>query len=152
MTQRILIDAVHPEEVRVVMAQDNRLEEFDFETAVKKQIKGNIYLGKITRVEPSLQAAFVEYGGLRQGFLPFAEVHYDYYQIPVEDREKIAELLEKERDRTSREPRHASQDASSQDDSSQDAASGEESNGAAAGSAAAGSGEADGENRTAESP
>ncbi len=94
MTKRILIDAVHAEEVRVVMAQDERLEEFDFEVEARKQIKGNIYLGKITRVEPSLQAVFVEYGGNKQGFLPFAEVHYDYYQIPVEDREKIAKLLE----------------------------------------------------------
>jgi len=90
MTERILIDASHPEETRVVLAQDSRLEEFDFESATKKQIKGNIYLGKVTRVEPSLQAAFVEYGGNKQGFLPFSELHFDYYQIPVADKEKLA--------------------------------------------------------------
>lgn len=93
MTERILIDAVHPEEIRVAVANDSRLEEFDFETTSKKQIKSNIYLGKVTRIEPSLQAAFVEYGGNKQGFLPFSEVHYDYYQIPVSDKEKIAAEL-----------------------------------------------------------
>ncbi|MCB2081237.1 MAG: ribonuclease E/G [Rickettsiales bacterium] len=89
MTKRMLIDAVHPEDIRVVVAEDTRLEEFDFETAAKKQIKGNIYLVKVTRVEPSLQAAFVEYGGNKQGFLPFAEIHPDYYQIPVADKQAL---------------------------------------------------------------
>ena len=87
MAKRMLIDSTHPEETRVVVVQNaNRLEEFDFETSTKKQIKGNIYLAKITRVEPSLQAAFVDYGGNRHGFLAFSEIHPDYYRIPVGDR------------------------------------------------------------------
>ncbi len=102
MTRRILIDAVHQDEVKVVMAEDTRLEEFDFETSSKRQIKSNIYLGKITRVEPSLQAAFVEYGGSKQGFLPFSEIHFDYYQIPVEDREKLEEAISKAEARASK--------------------------------------------------
>ena len=96
MVRRILIDGAHPEEPRIVIADDGRLEEFDFETAAKKLLKGNIYLAKVTRVEPSLQAAFVEYGGNRQGFLPFAEIHYDYFQIPTSDKEKFKELETKE--------------------------------------------------------
>ncbi len=87
MAKRMLIDATHPEETRVVVLSGNRLEEFDFETSTKKQVKGNIYLAKVTRVEPSLQAAFVDYGGNRHGFLAFSEIHPDYYRIPVEDRE-----------------------------------------------------------------
>src|SRR5215470_4353408 len=87
MAKRMLIDSTHAEETRVVVVHHgNRLEEFDFETSTKKQIKGNIYLAKITRVEPSLQAAFVDYGGNRHGFLAFSEVHPDYYRIPVGDR------------------------------------------------------------------
>ena len=87
MAKRMLIDSTHPEETRVVVVHNgNRLEEFDFETSTKKQIKGNIYLAKITRVEPSLQAAFVDYGGNRHGFLAFSEIHPDYYRIPVGDR------------------------------------------------------------------
>ncbi|HXY98588.1 MAG TPA: ribonuclease E/G [Stellaceae bacterium] len=86
MAKRMLIDAAHPEETRVVVLSGHRLEEFDYETSTKKQIKGNIYLAKITRVEPSLQAAFVEYGGNRHGFLAFNEIHPDYYRIPVGDR------------------------------------------------------------------
>ncbi|MHA1564716.1 MAG: Rne/Rng family ribonuclease, partial [Alphaproteobacteria bacterium] len=89
MTKRMLIDATHAEETRVVVAQGNKLEEFDFETSTKKQLKGNIYLAKVTRVEPSLQAAFVDYGGNRHGFLAFNEIHPDYYRIPVEDREAL---------------------------------------------------------------
>ena len=85
MAKHMLIDATHPEETRVVVISGKRLEEFDFETASKKQLKGNIYLAKVTRVEPSLQAAFVEYGGNRHGFLAFNEIHPDYYQIPVAD-------------------------------------------------------------------
>ncbi len=86
MSKRILIEAVHPEEVRVVVTDGSRLHDFDFESSAKKQIKGNIYLAKVSRVEPSLQAAFVEYGGNRQGFLPFSEIHPDYYQIPSSDK------------------------------------------------------------------
>ncbi|MBV9859215.1 MAG: Rne/Rng family ribonuclease [Alphaproteobacteria bacterium] len=86
MAKRMLIDATHPEETRVVVLNGPRLEEFDFESSTKHQVKGNIYLAKVTRVEPSLQAAFVEYGGNRQGFLAFSEIHPDYYRIPVEDR------------------------------------------------------------------
>jgi ribonuclease E len=82
----MLIDAAHPEETRVVVTSGTRLEEFDFETSTKKQVKGNIYLAKVTRVEPSLQAAFVDYGGNRHGFLAFSEIHPDYYRIPVSDR------------------------------------------------------------------
>src|SRR2546430_11934546 len=82
MAKRMLIDAAHPEETRVVVLNGNRLEEFDFESSTKKQVKGNIYLAKVTRVEPSLQAAFVDYGGNRPGFLAFSEIHPDYYPIP----------------------------------------------------------------------
>src|SRR6187402_970563 len=89
MTKRMLIDANHPEETRVVILDGSRVEEFDFEAASKRPLKGNIYLAKVTRVEPSLQAAFVEYGGNRQGFLAFAEIHPDYYQIPVADRQAL---------------------------------------------------------------
>ncbi|MBX9729352.1 MAG: Rne/Rng family ribonuclease, partial [Sphingopyxis sp.] len=89
MTTRMLIDARHREETRVAVITGNRIEEFDFESAEHKQLKGNIYLAKVTRVEPSLQAAFVEYGGNRHGFLAFSEIHPDYYQIPKEDREAL---------------------------------------------------------------
>ncbi|VAV96352.1 Ribonuclease E [hydrothermal vent metagenome] len=89
MTIKMLIDASHEEETRVAIVHGNRVEEFDYESSAKKQIKGNIYLAKITRVEPSLQAAFVEYGGNRHGFLAFSEIHPDYYQIPVSDREAL---------------------------------------------------------------
>lgn len=89
MTTRMLIDARHPEETRVAVLKGNRIEEFDFESADHKQIKGNIYLAKVTRVEPSLQAAFVDFGGNRHGFLAFSEIHPDYYQIPKEDREAL---------------------------------------------------------------
>ena len=86
MPKRMLIDATHPEETRVVVVNGTRLEEFDFESSTKRQVKGNIYLAKVTRVEPSLQAAFIDYGGNRHGFLAFSEVHPDYYRIPVSDR------------------------------------------------------------------
>ncbi len=88
---KMLIDASHPEETRVVVLKGNRVEEFDFESASKKQLRGNIYLAKVTRVEPSLQAAFVEYGGNRHGFLAFSEIHPDYYQIPIADRQALLE-------------------------------------------------------------
>ena len=89
MANKMLIDAAHPEETRVVVVRGNRVEEFDFEAANRKQLRGNIYLAKVTRVEPSLQAAFVEYGGNRHGFLAFSEIHPDYYQIPVADRQAL---------------------------------------------------------------
>ena len=89
MTMRMLIDARHREETRVAVVKGNRIEEFDFESAERKQLKGNIYLAKVTRVEPSLQAAFVDFGGNRHGFLAFSEIHPDYYQIPKEDREAL---------------------------------------------------------------
>jgi ribonuclease E len=91
MTKRMLIDATHPEETRVVVLDGNRLEEFDVETSTKRTLKGNIYLAKVVRVEPSLQAAFVDYGGNRHGFLAFSEIHPDYYQIPVADRQRLLE-------------------------------------------------------------
>ncbi len=91
MSRKMLIDAAHPEETRVVIVDNNRVEEFDFESASKKPIRGNIYLAKVTRVEPSLQAAFVEYGGNKHGFLAFNEIHPDYYQIPHEDRAALRE-------------------------------------------------------------
>lgn len=94
MSNKMLIDASHPEETRVVVTRGNRIEEFDFESEHKKQLKGNIYLARVTRVEPSLQAAFVEYGGNRHGFLAFSEIHPDYYQIPVADRLALLEAEE----------------------------------------------------------
>src|SRR5262244_946235 len=89
MPNKMLIDATHPEETRVVVLRGHRVEEFDFESATRKQLRGNIYLAKVTRVEPSLQAAFVDYGGNRHGFLAFSEIHPDYYQIPVADRQAL---------------------------------------------------------------
>jgi ribonuclease E len=95
MANKMLIDATHPEETRVVVVRGNRVEEFDFESANRKQLRGNIYLAKVTRVEPSLQAAFVDYGGNRHGFLAFSEIHPDYYQIPVADRQALIEEEER---------------------------------------------------------
>src|SRR5688572_22445104 len=94
-TSKMLIDSTHPEETRVVVMRGNRVEEFDFESASRKQLRGNIYLAKVTRVEPSLQAAFVDYGGNRHGFLAFSEIHPDYYQIPIADRQAL--LAEQQR-------------------------------------------------------
>lgn len=91
MPKKMLIDATHAEETRVVVVDGNKVEEFDFESENKRQLAGNIYLAKVTRVEPSLQAAFVDYGGNRHGFLAFSEIHPDYYQIPVADREALME-------------------------------------------------------------
>ncbi len=96
MSKRMLIDASHREETRVVVLDGQKVEEFDFEAASKRPLKGNIYLAKVTRVEPSLQAAFVEYGGNRQGFLAFTEIHPDYYQIPVADRQALLEEQQRE--------------------------------------------------------
>src|SRR4051794_31916811 len=109
MTMRMLIDARHQEETRVAVVKGSRIEEFDFESAEHKQLKGNIYLAKVTRVEPSLQAAFVDYGGNRHGFLAFSEIHPDYYQIPREDREA---LLREEAEHAAEEERlRAAEDA-----------------------------------------
>src|SRR6476659_9435263 len=110
MPNKMLIDATHPEETRVVVVRGNRVEEFDFETASRKPLRGNIYLAKVTRVEPSLQAAFVEYGGNRHGFLAFSEIHPDYYQIPVADRQALIDdearaERDEERDEERREKR-----------------------------------------------
>lgn len=107
MANKMLIDASHPEETRVVVVRGQKVEEFDFESATRKQLRGNIYLAKVTRVEPSLQAAFVEYGGNRHGFLAFSEIHPDYYQIPVADRQALLEAdaeaqREEERDEEQR--------------------------------------------------
>jgi ribonuclease E len=123
MANKMLIDATHPEETRVVVLRGNRVEEFDFESAQRKQLRGNIYLAKVTRVEPSLQAAFVDYGGNRHGFLAFSEIHPDYYQIPVADRQAL--IAEEERaqrdaddevDRRSRRHRHRGRPARRSDE------------------------------------
>ena len=91
MAKKMLIDATHSEETRVVVVEGNKVEEFDFESENRRQLAGNIYLAKVTRIEPSLQAAFIDYGGNRHGFLAFSEIHPDYYQIPVADREALME-------------------------------------------------------------
>ena len=104
MANKMLIDATHPEETRVVVLRGNRVEEFDFESANRRQLRGNIYLAKITRVEPSLQAAFIDYGGNRHGFLAFSEIHPDYYQIPVADRQAL--IAEDERAHREAEDEH----------------------------------------------
>ena len=91
MAKKMLIDATHAEETRVVVVEGNKVEEFDFESENRRQLGGNIYLAKVTRIEPSLQAAFIDYGGNRHGFLAFSEIHPDYYQIPVADREALME-------------------------------------------------------------
>src|SRR5215831_193095 len=108
MAKRMLIDTAHPEETRVVVLNGNRLEEFDFESSTKRQVKSNIYLAKVTRVEPSLQAAFVDYGGVRHGFLAFSEIHPDYFRIPVGDREVFgSEAAEYEDEAPEGEPEEA---------------------------------------------
>src|SRR3546814_21082768 len=89
MTKRMLIDATQPEETRVVVLDGERVDDFDYESSTRQTLKGNIYLGKITRVEPPLQAAFVEYGGHRDGFLPLNAIHPDYYRIPIADRDRL---------------------------------------------------------------
>ena len=113
MSMRMLIDARHPEETRVAVAKGSRIEEFDFESAEHKQLKGNIYLAKVTRVEPSLQAAFIDYGGNRHGFLAFSEIHPDYYQIPKADRDA---LLAEEAEHAAEEERLRGADLSDDDD------------------------------------
>src|SRR5689334_14045026 len=116
MSMRMLIDARHPEETRVAVVKGNRIEEFDFESAEHKQLKGNIYLAKVTRVEPSLQAAFVDYGGNRHGFLAFSEIHPDYYQIPKADREA---LLREEAEHAAEEERLRAAELDAEDDDSE---------------------------------
>ena len=114
MAKKMLIDATHPEETRVVVADGNKVEEFDFESMNRRQLAGNIYLAKVTRVEPSLQAAFVDYGGNRHGFLAFSEIHPDYYQIPKADRDAIlaeeqadAEAAAEEEEKPAAKPKRA---------------------------------------------
>jgi ribonuclease E len=123
MSMRMLIDARHPEETRVAVVKGNRIEEFDFESAEHKQLKGNIYLAKVTRVEPSLQAAFVDYGGNRHGFLAFSEIHPDYYQIPKADREA---LLREEAEHAAEEERLRAAELDEPDAPAEDEISGEE--------------------------
>src|ERR1700722_11849121 len=117
MPKRMLVDASHPEETRVVVFDGNRVEEFDFEAASKRPLKGNIYLAKVTRVEPSLQAAFVEYGGNRQGFLAFSEIHPDYYQIPYADRQALIAEQEAEARRRSEDDIESFEMGAKRDDS-----------------------------------
>ncbi|MBX3518756.1 MAG: Rne/Rng family ribonuclease [Xanthobacteraceae bacterium] len=123
MANKMLIDATHPEETRVVVVRGNRVEEFDFESANRRPLRGNIYLAKVTRVEPSLQAAFVDYGGNRHGFLAFGEIHPDYYQIPVADRQRLIEeearAVEEAEQRRKR--RHQAKSAESSESISEDA-------------------------------
>ncbi|MQX36473.1 Rne/Rng family ribonuclease [Roseospira navarrensis] len=130
MAKRLLIDTGHPEETRVVVLDGTRLEEFDVETSTKKQIKGNVYLAKVVRVEPSLQAAFVEYGGNRHGFLAFSEIHPDYYQIPVADRQAlIAEQTERQRAAEAEDDHNGDGDAGDGDDSDGDGGDAPDGNG-----------------------
>ena len=128
MATRMLIDANHPEETRVVVVKGNRLEEFDYESTAKRQLKGNIYLAKVTRVEPSLQAAFVEYGGNRHGFLAFNEIHPDYYQIPIEDRQRLlaevnaeAAAADRDEDEAAADPRSEGDDTAADEAGADDA-------------------------------
>jgi len=123
MPNKMLIDAAHPEETRVVVVRGSRVEDFDFESANRKQLRGNIYLAKVTRIEPSLQAAFVEYGGNRHGFLAFSEIHPDYYQIPVADRQALLEAEEAEaraRDSAADAAEAADEDAEASDEDGAD--------------------------------
>lgn len=139
---KMLIDASHPEETRVAVVRGNRIEEFDFESQAKKQLRGNIYLAKVTRVEPSLQAAFIDYGGNRHGFLAFSEIHPDYYQIPVADRlalleEEAREVSEQNEDedgegrsqRRRGRKRHSASSGSSDDDARDDGEDSDDSSG-----------------------
>jgi len=121
MSKKMLIDAAHAEETRVVVIDGSRVEEFDFESQNRKQLRGNIYLAKVTRVEPSLQAAFIEYGGNRHGFLAFNEIHPDYYQIPVADREALMREEAEEEDNHHHEPRGRAAPASEDDDEEDEA-------------------------------
>jgi ribonuclease E len=120
----MLIDAAHAEETRVVVVDGSRIEDFDFESQNRKQLRGNIYLAKVTRVEPSLQAAFVDYGGNRHGFLAFNEIHPDYYQIPLADREAL--LREEAEEPEDHHPRAADDEDEDEDADDDDDVAGEE--------------------------
>lgn len=120
MSNKMLIDASHPEETRVVVMRGDRVEEFDFESALRKQLRGNIYLAKVTRVEPSLQAAFVDYGGNRHGFLAFNEIHPDYYQLPQADREALLEFEAEEARISAQREKEADDRAAPESDTSED--------------------------------
>ncbi len=122
MTKRMLIDATHSEETRVAIVEDNRLEEFEYESAARKPLKGNIYLAKVTRVEPSLQAAFVNFGGNRHAFLPFSEIHPDYFRIPVADREALLAEQQAELEEHDKRAREAEEAAAAEDEEIIDAA------------------------------
>jgi ribonuclease E len=123
MSNKMLIDATHPEETRVVVLRGNRVEEFDFEAADRQQLRGNIYLAKVTRVEPSLQAAFVDYGGNRHGFLAFSEIHPDYYQIPFADRQALLqEHAREDAEQAEREEEQADRDEDVAEDGEAEAA------------------------------
>jgi ribonuclease E len=126
MANKMLVDAAHPEETRVVVVRGNRVEDFDFEAAARKPLRGNIYLAKVTRVEPSLQAAFVDYGGNRHGFLAFNEIHPDYYQIPHADR---AALLAEEAEEAAEQRRHDEDAQKAQGDAQEKAKSGSDASG-----------------------
>src|SRR3954463_13802749 len=127
MSKKMLIDAAHAEETRVVVVDGARVEEFDFESQTRKQLRGNIYLAKVTRVEPSLQAAFIEYGGNRHGFLAFNEIHPDYYQIPVADREALMrDDSHDDDDDHHHEPRGRSRDSGAEDDDDEEAGASED--------------------------
>lgn len=132
MTKKLLIDTTHSEETRVAVVDDTNLEEFDYENKVRKQLKGNIFLAQVTRVEPSLQAAFVNFGGNRHGFLPFSEIHPDYFRIPVEDREalqnELAEEAEKQRAEEERED-YEGQDNDLDEESAEEDSEDQEDNG-----------------------
>ena len=93
MSKKMLVDASHPEEIRLVVCNKGLIEDFEYQSSLRNSLKGNVYLAKVSKVEPSLQAAFIEYGGGRQGFLPFAEIHPDYYQIPAADKEKLLQQM-----------------------------------------------------------
>ncbi len=130
MANKMLIDASHPEETRVVVVRGSRVEDFDFESANRKQLRGNIYLAKVTRVEPSLQAAFVDYGGNRHGFLAFSEIHPDYYQIPVADRQALMEAedqadKEERREAAAKDDKVSGESAEEDDDRRSEASEGE---------------------------
>ncbi|MGE0845094.1 MAG: ribonuclease E/G [Flavobacteriaceae bacterium] len=123
---QMLIDAAHPEETRVVVLRGSKVEEFDFESATRRQLRGNIYLAKVTRVEPSLQAAFVDYGGNRHGFLAFSEIHPDYYQIPVADREKLIAEEEEEETRERHAEEKKAEEADTVEDADEDSEAGDD--------------------------
>ena len=116
MAKKMLVDATHSEETRVAVVDGNRLVDFDYESKVRKQLKGSIFLAKVTRIEPSLQAAFVNFGGNRHGFLPFSEIHPDYFRIPIADREAL--LAEQSREMEERQAKEEAEDEGNDDDSS----------------------------------